>query len=535
MKSVHSLKMDEKHNQTIAMLNDENHPTQTRIDDNRTGLRKCCSSFFAPLRNNLLLTMTITGVFFGLLLGFLCRLSKPSSETVMILSFPGDILMRMLKMLILPLITSSLITGLAVLDPKSSGKLGVYALTYYFCTTILAAVLGIILVQLIRPGERGNKAQVRLELLGDDPKADQITTLDAIFDLFRNMFAENIIQAALEQVKTTREYGTVDTNGTTSPKVKFSTRYVAGTNFLGLITFCCAFGIAIGTMGQRGEPMLHFFLILNEIVMKLIKLTMWYSPFGIMFLVAGKILEIEDLLKLAQSLGMYALTVLTGLAIHSLITLPFIFYVITRRNPFAFYKGMLQAWLIGIGTGSSAASLPVTFRCLEETLKLDRRVTRFVLPIGATVNMDGTALYEAVAPVFLAQLMGRQLGIGQLIIVSLTATVASIGAASIPSAGLVTMLLVMSAVNIPAKEITIIFAIDWALDRIRTSVNILGDGIGAGIVDHLVRSELGPTELEEGENTNKPIQARTAARLSTARHLSTHEDFNETVITTALD
>lgn len=129
--------------------------------------------------------MTIAGVFLGFLLGFLCRLSKPSAETIMILSFPGDILMRMLKMLILPLITSSLITGLAVLDPKSSGKLGFYALTYYFCTTILAAILGIFLVQIIRPGERGNQAEVREGLLGDDPKADQVTTLDAIFDLFR--------------------------------------------------------------------------------------------------------------------------------------------------------------------------------------------------------------------------------------------------------------------------------------------------------------------------------------------------------------
>ncbi|CAF1323400.1 unnamed protein product [Rotaria magnacalcarata] len=528
MKSNLSVKTGEKHNQTVGMLNDENHPTRTMHDENRPPLRKCCSTFLEPLCNNLLLALTIAGVFLGFFLGFLLRSSKPSVETIMILSFPGDILMRMLKMLILPLITSSLITGLAVLDPKSSGKLGIYALIYYFCTTILAATLGIILVQLIRPGERGNNAQVRSELLGDEPKADQITTLDAIFDLFRNMFAENILQAAIEQVKTTRGTEIVNLNGTAVPKVKFTTRYVAGTNFLGLITFCCAFGIAIGTMGQRGEPMLHFFVILNEIVMKLIKLVMWFSPIGIMFLVAGKILEIEDLLKLAQSLGMYALTVLTGLAIHSLFTLPLIFYAITRRNPFAFYRGMLQAWLIGIGTGSSAASLPVTFRCLEETLKLDKRVTRFVLPIGATVNMDGTALYEAVAPVFLAQLMGRQLGIGQLIVVSLTATVASVGAASIPSAGLVTMLLVMSAVNIPAQEITIIFAIDWALDRIRTSVNILGDGIGAGILDHLVRSELGPPELEEGENTDRPVQTRTAARLSTARYLHSHDDDNET-------
>ncbi|UJR15489.1 hypothetical protein I4U23_002432 [Adineta vaga] len=522
------LNMMEKHEQTVAMLNDENHPPRTKINDNKadfsTGRTGCCGAF----RDNLLLTLTIAGVFFGLLLGFLCRMTKPSAETIMILSFPGDILMRMLKMLILPLITSSLITGLAVLDPKSSGKLGFYALTYYLCTTILAAVLGILLVQAIRPGERGNKAQVRTELLGEDPKADHVTTLDAIFDLFRNMFAENIIQAALEQVKTTRDYSTVRLNDSNVTKVKFSTRYVSGTNFLGLITFCCAFGIAIGRMGKRGEPMLQFFLILNEIVMKLIKLVMWYSPVGIMFLVAGKILEIDDLIKLAQSLGMYALTVLTGLAIHSLFTLPIIFYAVTRRNPFAFYRGMLQAWLTGIGTGSSAASLPVTFRCLEENLKLDRRVTRFVLPIGATVNMDGTALYEAVAPVFLAQLMGRQLGIGQLIIVSLTATVASIGAASIPSAGLVTMLLVMSAVNIPAKEITIIFAIDWALDRIRTSVNILGDGIGAGVVDHLVRGELGPMKHEEEEeDRNQPIIAGTVSDLNAGRRLHSREDSHQ--------
>ncbi|CAF1553274.1 unnamed protein product [Adineta steineri] len=517
----------EKHEQ-VAMLNDENHPPRIRNTNGQGVVGTCCSCFFGSLRTNLLLTLTITGVFFGLLLGFLCRLLNPSAETIMILSFPGDILMRMLKMLILPLITSSLITGLAVLDPKSTGKLGFYALTYYITTTILAAILGILLVQAIRPGERGNQAQLRSELSGDEPKADQVTTLDAIFDLFRNMVPENIIQAALEQVKTTRETSSTTVNDTVTTKVKFSTRYVSGTNFLGLITFCCAFGIAIGTMGKRGEPMLHFFLILNEIVMKLIKLVMWYSPIGIMFLVAGKILEIDDLIKLAQSLGMYALTVLTGLAIHSLVTLPLIFYAVTRKNPFAFYRGMLQAWLTGIGTGSSAASLPVTFRCLEETLKLDRRVTRFVLPIGATVNMDGTALYEAVAPVFLAQLMGRQLGVGQLIIVSLTATVASIGAASIPSAGLVTMLLVMSAVNIPAKEITIIFAIDWALDRIRTSVNILGDGIGAGIVDHLVRDELGPEVLEEGDKTTQPMKVRTASELNPEKQrFHTRDDFNE--------
>ncbi|CAF0908525.1 unnamed protein product [Didymodactylos carnosus] len=503
--------MYDQHDQTIAMLN-EDHPRS------RPPPKTAFEKVLRFLRKNLLLTLTIAGVILGLLIGFTTRLAKPSPESIMILSFPGDILMRMLKMLILPLITSSLITGLAVLDPKSSGKMGLYALTYYFCTTVLAAILGIVLVSTIKPGERSNAAQVRSQIVDEDPKADQVNTLDAIFDLLRNMFAENIIQAGLEQVKTTREYEFFNDSGINRTKVKFHTRYIAGANFLGLITFCCAFGIVIGTLGRRGELMLHFFIILNEIVMKLIKLVMWYSPIGIMFLVAGKILEIEDLAKLAKSLGMYAVTVLVGLAIHALITLPLIFFVVTRKNPFLFYRGVLQAWLTGIGTASSAATLPVTFRCLEENLKLDRRVTRFVLPIGATVNMDGTALYEAVAPVFLAQLMGRHLGIGQLIVVSLTATVASIGAASIPSAGLVTMLLVMSAVNIPAKEITIILAIDWALDRVRTSVNILGDAIGAGIVDHLCKGDLGH-DIEEGghhdgEQLNDTIRIKSAQEIN---------------------
>jgi solute carrier family 1 (high affinity glutamate transporter) protein 2 len=151
---------------------------------------------------------------------------------------------------------------------------------------------------------------------------------------------------------------------------------------------------------------------------------------------------------------------------------------------------MLQAWLMAIATSSSAATLPVTFRCLEENNKIDRRVTRFVVPIGATVNMDGTALYEAVAVIFIAQMNGIPLSVGQVITISLTATLASIGAASIPSAGVVTMLLVLTAAGLPTDDVSIILLVDWFLDRLRTSINVLGDSYGAGIVYHLSKSEL---------------------------------------------
>lgn len=182
-----------------------------------------------------------------------------------------------------------------------------------------------------------------------------------------------------------------------------------------------------------------------------------------MCLIAGKIMEIGDLATTASQLGLYMLTVIVGLFIHACGTLSLIFFITTRQNPFKFFRGFLQAWVMALGTASSAATLPITFRCLEENNGIDKRVTRFVLPIGATVNMDGTALYEAVAAIFIAQMNKVSLNAGEVITVSLTATLASIGAASVPSAGLVTMLLVLTAVGLPTKDISLIVAVDWLL------------------------------------------------------------------------
>ncbi|KAL3309840.1 Excitatory amino acid transporter 2, partial [Cichlidogyrus casuarinus] len=266
--------------------------------------------------------------------------------------------------------------------------------------------------------------------------------------------------------------------------------YVDGCNILGLVGFSLAFGACISKLGPRAKVMLDFFNVMNDIIIILVRLIMWYAPVGILFMIMEKILEIEDFGIVAESLGYYMLTVITGLAIHMIIILPSIYIISTRKNPLVYFKGVFQAWITALGTGSSTGTLPVTFRCLEENLKIDPRVTRFVLPIGATINMDGTALYEAVASIFIAQLNNRSLAGIDIFIISLTATLAAVGAASIPSAGLVTMTMVLSAVNLPASDISIILAVDWFLDRIRTSVNVLGDAFGAGIVAHLARDEL---------------------------------------------
>uniref|UniRef100_A0A8C9VRR8 Amino acid transporter n=1 Tax=Scleropages formosus TaxID=113540 RepID=A0A8C9VRR8_SCLFO len=425
-------------------------------------------------------------VILGSVAGMLLRFASPlNPDVIMVIAFPGDILMRMLKMLILPLIISSLITGLAGLDAKSSGRLGTRAMVYYMSTTIIAAVLGVILVLLIHPGNPKLKAR-----LGEGNKNDEVSSLDAFFDLIRNLFPENLVQACFQQVRKPPEPVFV---------IKKSLQFKSGMNVLGLIGFFIAFGICMGKMGEKAKLMLEFFNILNEIVMRLVTMIMWYSPLGIACLICGKIISIKDLEVVAKQLGMYMVTVVVGLIIHGGIFLPLIYFAVVRKNPFTFFMGIFQAWITALGTASSAGTLPVTFRCLEENLGIDKRVTRFVLPVGATINMDGTALYEAVAAIFIAQMNGIYLDAGQIVTVSLTATLASVGAASIPSAGLVTMLLILTAVGLPTQDISLLVAVDWLLDRFRTSVNVVGDSFGAGIVYHLSKEELDQLDAQQGK------------------------------------
>ncbi|XP_019949710.1 solute carrier family 1 member 9 isoform X2 [Paralichthys olivaceus] len=446
--------------------------------------------------HNLLLGLTVMGVVMGAVFGMLLRYMKVTdNSTLTMVSFPGEILMRMLKMLILPLIISSLITGLAGLDARSSGRMGSRAMVYYMSTTIIAAILGVILVLGIHPGNpklRGGSAS-------SVQKNQEVNSLDAFLDLLRNLFPENLVQACIQQVQTVLKKVPVAASNQTEPILvnRKKLEYKWGMNVLGLIGFFITFGICMGKMGERGKIMCDFFNILNEIIMSMVSMIMWYSPFGIASLIAGKIAAIGDLEVVARQLGMYMVTVIVGLVIHGGLILPAIFFAITRKSPFTFYSGIFQAWITALGTASSAGTLPVTFRCLEENLKIDKRVTRFVLPIGATINMDGTALYEAVAAIFIAQMNDIALDAGQIITVSMTATLASVGAASIPSAGLVTMLLILTAVGLPTQDISLLIAVDWLLDRMRTSINVVGDSFGAGIVDHLSKAELAEIDAAE--------------------------------------
>ncbi|XP_075453104.1 excitatory amino acid transporter 3 [Ascaphus truei] len=470
------------------------------------------------LRNNWLLIATVVAVVLGIGLGVLVReYCKLSNLDKIYFAFPGEILMRMLKLIILPLIVSSMITGVAALDSGVSGKIGLRAIVYYFCTTVLAVILGIVLVVSIKPGV--SQSADEIDRTGSTP---EVNTVDALLDLLRNMFPENLVQACFQQYKTKREElkpsKEPDKNSTVNTTVdlmmtdqenrtkqyKIVGLYTEGVNVLGLIVFCLVFGIVIGKMGEKGQVLVDFFNALNDVTMKIVQVIMWYMPIGILFLIAGKIIEVNDW-EIFRKLGMYMATVLSGLAIHSAIILPLIYLVIVRKNPFRFAMGMAQALLTALMISSSSATLPVTFRCAEEKNHVDKRITRFVLPVGATINMDGTALYEAVAAVFIAQLNDMHLDIGQIVTISVTATAASVGAAGVPQAGLVTMVIVLSAVGLPAEDVTLIIAVDWLLDRFRTMVNVLGDAFGAGIVEKLSKKELEQMAVSSEVNIANPF------------------------------
>ncbi|XP_060791469.1 excitatory amino acid transporter 3 [Neoarius graeffei] len=476
------------------------------------------------LKRNWVLIATIASVLLGIGLGVLVREHAALSHLdKQYFGFPGELLMRMLKLIILPLIISSIITGVAALDAEVSGRIGFHAIIYYFSTTIIAVILGIVLVTTIKPGV--SQTVDNIDRSGSTPN---VATADTLMDLIRNMFPENLVQACFQQYKTQRKEIELPVSNTSNMVTTFpplSTilatiaqnltkdytivgTYSEGINVLGLIVFCVTFGLVIGKMGERGRILLELFDALNEATMRLVQIIMCYMPVGILFLIAARIIEVENW-DIFRKMGLYMVTVLSGLAIHAILFLPLIYFVFVRKNPFTFALGMTQALVTALMISSSSATLPVTFRCAEENNRIDKRITRFVLPVGATINMDGTALYEAVATIFIAQLNGVDLDMGQVVTISITATLASIGAAGVPNAGMVTMVMVLTAVGLPASDVTLLLAVDWLIDRARTMVNVLGDAFGAGIVQKLAKRELERIDLTSDVDVANPFALET--------------------------
>ncbi|XP_071478916.1 excitatory amino acid transporter 3-like [Diadema antillarum] len=480
---------------------EEERSSESSRDSEGSGLR-------GFLLQNLLLILMLLSLVLGCAIGFGIKLGTDSDFTddeIKYISFPGTLFLNMLKVMIIPLIVSSLIAGMSSLDQQASGKLGLRAVLYYFTTTFIAVILGIILVMSIRPGSRQSRDNI-----DSTGSVEQVNTADAFLDLLRGMFPENIIEACFRTYKTrqvtevvemttdsmvtmTEATGLMVTETTITAMMPNTTSgpmtilvsqggYEYKPNILGLVVFSCVFGGVLGRMGEQGLPLRNVINSLMECVMIMVGYIIWLSPIGVFFLILGKILSMDDWALVFQQIGLYSATVIVGLLIHGFIILPLLYLIFTRSNPYRFLKGVAPAMVTAFATASSSATLPVTIRSLEDNNKIDSRVTRFVLPIGATINMDGTALYEAVAAIFIAQVNDIPLDAADVIVISITATLASVGAAGVPQAGLVTLVIVLNAVGLPADDITLILVIDWFLDRVRTTVNVEGDSFGCGII-----------------------------------------------------
>lgn len=397
----------------------------------------------------------LVGIIVGIVLAFVGV--SVFGERMVAVEWMGTLFLKALKMIIVPLIMASMIVGITGLgDVRKLGRVGGMTVLYYGATTGLAVGLGIILVNVMRPGDG-------IEL-GSTATPESVAAKEGLgfADIALSFVSDNIFAAMAEL------------------------------DILPIIVFSLVLGGILTTLGEAGKPVINFFYGLNEAVMKMVHLIMWFAPLGVFGLVAGRFARAGDLETLIGGLGKYMATVLLGLAIHGFVVLPLILWLLGKRNPFAYLANMATPLLTAFSTASSSATLPLTIEATEEKNKVSRQSAYFVLPLGATINMDGTALYESVAAIFIAQAVGLDLTIGQQVMIFLTATLAAVGAAGIPQAGLVTLVLVLKAVGLPLEGIGLILAVDWLLDRFRTTVNVWGDACGAGVIDRLVAKLPGP-------------------------------------------
>lgn len=399
------------------------------------------------MKHNWLLYLMITGILLGIFCGWVL------GETMLAVGWLGDMFLDSLKMLVVPLIISSMIVGISGLgDIRKVGKTGLITLTYFMLTTGIAVGIGLVLVNIMEPG-------VAVEMTVDKiPEKVAEKEAIGITDIFKSFISPNLIQS------------------------------MANMEILPLIIFSLVFGAVLTTLGEPGKQAIAFFDTVNTAIMKIVHLLMYFAPIGVFALIASKLGAAGGgdhfLIELAK-IGKYTWTVILALLVHGIFVLPAFLYFITGRNPFIYFKNLTEALTTAFSTASSSATLPVTIECAEEYNQVSRKASLFVLPLGATVNMNGTALYEAVAVMFIAQMMGIEMGLTEQMIVLITATLAGIGAAGIPEAGLVTMVMVLQAVGLPLEGIGMLLSIDWFLDRCRTTLNVWGDSVGAAVVDTL--------------------------------------------------
>ncbi len=369
----------------------------------------------------------------------------------------GDVFLRLLSMIVAPLILTSLVSGVTSSGSvKGLGRLGGRTLLYYMTTSMIAIITGMLVFNVIQPGKGSNLAMLQegTEAVSTEFIAEKQSLGETLWSQVFNIIPAN-------------PFASLSDPGNRS--------------ILGVIFFAIMFGVFINIVGgEVGGLLTRVFSGAFQVMMKMTMFIIKAAPVGVLgfmlYASAGKGLEVF------KALGWYALTVAIGLSIHAFVTLPLLLLLLARRSPWEYFQSMSPALLTAFSTASSNGTLPLTLTCVEERAGISNRISSFVLPLGATINMDGTALYEAVAVLFIAQVSGNDLVLTQQIVVAITALMVSVGAAGIPHAGTVMMVVVLSAVGLPIEYVGLILAVDRILDMYRTSINVWSDSTACAVV-----------------------------------------------------
>ena len=412
-------------------------------------------------------TQIIIGLILGLGVGLLfVQLGLPAEFVLDYIKPIGTIFINCLKMIAVPLVLASLIVGVANLgDIAKLGRIGGKTIAAYLSTTVIAVTFGLILVNVFQPGKSlPTSTRDNLMALYDSNVTSRTSAAESLknqspLQPVVDMVPENIFAAA-------------SNNG----------------SMLQVVFFALLVGIALLQIpAKKGTPVIAFFDGLNDVIIKIVGFIMLLAPYGVFALMASLIVEItgedpDSALSLLLALLKYSLVVLFGLALMVLLVYPLILKVFTKINYLDFFRALRPAQLLAFSTSSSSATLPVTMKQVEEELGVSEEVSSFVLPLGATINMDGTCLYQGVAAVFIAQALGLDLSISQQLMIVLTATLASIGSAGVPGAGLIMLIIVLESIDVPAAGLALILAPDRILDMFRTVVNVRGDAMVCSVV-----------------------------------------------------
>ena len=401
----------------------------------------------------------IIGLILGLLFGILAASQGWGGFTNDWIAPFGKIFINLLKLIAVPLVLSSLITGVASLsDLKKLSRIGGKTITIYLVTTAIAVTIGLIAVNILEPGETvPEDMKIKLQNTYQSAASGKLEAAQEVKE-------RSVLQPVVDMVPS-----------------NFFSSASNNRNMLQVVFIAIIVGIALIQIPKdKSRPVLEFMEGINDLVIKLVDNIMLLAPIGVFALIADTITSvagnnINNVIELLSALGFYMLAVIMGLLIHMLITYSVVLKLFSKMPLKKFYQGIAPAQLLGFSTSSSGATLPVTMECCEDELGVSEEVSSFVLPLGATINMDGTALYQAVAAVFIAQTLGMDLSIGAQLTIVLTAVLASIGTAAVPGAGIIMLVIILEAINVPSAGIALILGVDRILDMMRTVTNVTGD------------------------------------------------------------